>query len=492
MKKQQAQLSYERPPDDDYEEKAKTLGFVPLSRGSSAAERIEAQINMINASSNAADSAWNSVTLHGDADDDFNQMHNPGSVDPTLSRNANAWGNPSDLLTGQGVVLADADEVDNGWKIIHDDVIPPAPKVSAFAAAASSKAVKDATEKMSVVIKLERRPYSVSDKPLHDDVREESKRRTAENLKKQQLRLRDGFSLSRWWSKNQPWVTKFKYISNKFGKTTGIYFYLARWTLYFNLCLGILWIGAVVVPTFNTYPSGVIGAPTDLIPKAPVSSSVGEIFTGLYTGSGVFNYSALFVGAYFIPYKKLAVPGSEPMTWDIGVYDLTIIYLLTLFVFLLVALIGIFREFYKAYKEWIIETPDLRTDTAKGFYYPMAHIVLCSFDFKIEDPKKLALEKLRLIFEINEDKTVIARKKAYKASAYINLFKKCSKEYNEKTNELEVVYYQFPIRTAKRIMVNLICSGILAGMLYFLYVLVQKYSTSTIQFVLCSHPYPKL
>ena len=132
-----------------------------------------------------------------------------------MSRNANAWGNPSDLLTGQGVVLADADEVDNGWKIIHDDVIPPAPKVSAFAAAASSKAVKDATEKMSVVIKLERRPYSVSDKPLHDDVREESKRRTAENLKKQQLRLKDGFSLSLWWSKNQPWVTKFKYISNK-------------------------------------------------------------------------------------------------------------------------------------------------------------------------------------------------------------------------------------------------------------------------------------
>ena len=82
MKKQQAQLSYERPPDDDYEEKAKTLGFVPLSRGSSAAERIEAQINTINASSNAADSAWNSATLHGDADDDFNQMHNPGSVDP--------------------------------------------------------------------------------------------------------------------------------------------------------------------------------------------------------------------------------------------------------------------------------------------------------------------------------------------------------------------------------------------------------------------------
>ncbi len=58
---------------------------------------------------------------------------------------------------------------------------------------------------------------------------------------------------------------------------------------------------------------------------------------------GALNYSAYFIGAYFVPTKSSTLNGANAWDWD-SKYDVGLAYLLTLSFFLLMAFILIFKK----------------------------------------------------------------------------------------------------------------------------------------------------
>eukprot|EP00047_Mylnosiga_fluctuans_P023953 m.149762 g.149762 ORF g.149762 m.149762 type:complete len:898 (+) comp9732_c0_seq11:38-2731(+) len=239
------------------------------------------------------------------------------------------------------------------------------------------------------------------------------------------------------------WGGSIKLLAGKHGAAVGTFFQFCRAALFFNLLIALLWIAFVILPFSWSSDLG-FGATDSIVPSIPKAYSSADTFLGLFTGGAQLNYSAYFIGTYFLPNK--AVTSGAALAPVSPIYNLPLAYLLIGGLYLFVSFVFIFRQVYIA----VYYRSSISKEQANTF----ADMLLASYDFSLMDEKSIDLKRVGLIQLVRE---TIAEQQALEQSKNNSRFKQI---------------------LLKRIVVNLAVFCILALALYIIQLTVSTYSKS--------------
>eukprot|EP00048_Salpingoeca_helianthica_P006674 m.101392 g.101392 ORF g.101392 m.101392 type:complete len:843 (+) comp14089_c0_seq4:55-2583(+) len=238
------------------------------------------------------------------------------------------------------------------------------------------------------------------------------------------------------------WEKDIKMLAGRHGAVAGQFFRFLRWSLVLNILIAFIWICFVIIPFVTTVQP--LSTPASLRPAIEGGYSSQEKFVGLFTGGGPLNYSAYFIGTYFVPYKSVASAGASTLEFDSN-YDVALAYLLTLSFFLLFTFVLIFRKVYMSvYNESLASGEPV---------HALAEIVFCSFDHSLTQEDSVRLKRIGLVSMIKETLSESLSKQEYK-------------EKNKRT-----LYF-------KRTMVNFVVCSILAVSLFGVKSSVDSFSSN--------------
>ena len=156
------------------------------------------------------------------------------------------------------------------------------------------------------------------------------------------------------------------------------------------------------------------------------------------------NYSAYFIGAYFVPYKTVTSPGSAKVDFiDTGTYNLPKVYLFTLLFFMIVNLIFLIKKVSVCYYEYILTLPQYNTDSvltnkgSTGELYNFSIKVLCSYPFFLSELKSVNLHRhewVNAIIEAQNATIAITAWLKRNENRFIRIWKKKQRQFNSATN----------------------------------------------------------
>ncbi|XP_017781236.1 PREDICTED: transmembrane channel-like protein 7 [Nicrophorus vespilloides] len=256
-------------------------------------------------------------------------------------------------------------------------------------------------------------------------------------LEKFKLRLNEAYQ------KLELWRGTLKNIEGNFGTGVVAYFLFIKWLMRLNLCMFVPQFFFVILPMLLSQE------------KAPVECSGGErnstecctanyfnsssgsnLVLDLFQGRGEMEKTVFFYGPYSNETLQYYLNGSQMY------YNLPLAYVAVPIFYFLFSLIAIVKAAAKGFKERLVE--------GEGQFYHYCNLVICSWDFCI-DNKKSAGKKQEAIFKEIKSSLEIER---------LEEERKC-RTRNEKTKLLAI-----------RIVVNFVVVLILflgAAIIYFVF-----------------------
>lgn len=242
------------------------------------------------------------------------------------------------------------------------------------------------------------------------------------------------------------WQGRIKKIEGGHGTHVGIYFTFLRWCLLLNVLLGFIWLLFVISPYlhFFSISDGLDDQRPNPRPEY-TDYNAGELFTSWFTGIQPLNHSAYFIGAYYMPYDDEAQGGryDNHINDEDHAYKIPLAYVSTGGAYMLVSFVLVF---YGLYKSWVKSAVSFERGD-----FRMAELVLSSYDHTLTSEKSIKVHQKALAEKMKE---ILGE------------------------HELSLKYSQLN-RTKvllKRLFINIIIIGTLAGCIFAIIRTVEEYA----------------